>query len=66
MSANIVLFTDAKGPFTLADLVRVAKSWTADKKQQAQLVEAYLSGMGRLLPERLASRKRPRHGARNS
>ena len=53
MSANIVLFEDALGPYTLAELVRTAKTWTPDPKRQRQLVESYLAGQGRLLPPRL-------------
>ena len=53
MSADIVLFEDAAGPYTLADLCRAAKAWTPDPKRQRQLVEAYLAGQGRMLPPRL-------------
>lgn len=55
MSADIVLFTDAAGDYTLADLCRAAAVWTPDKRRQAELVEAYLAGQGRLLPRRLGA-----------
>ena len=53
MSADVVLFEDAAGLYTLADLCRAAKAWTPDPKRQKQLIEAYLAGQGRWLPPRL-------------
>ena len=53
MSANIVLFTDAAGDFTLADLSRIVKTWTDDREQRAALIEAYLAGHGKFVPRRL-------------
>lgn len=57
MSADIVLFEDAGGPYRLSDLVRAAKTWTPDPKRQAALVEAYLAGQARMLPPRLRVRQ---------
>lgn len=44
MRLDPVLFTDAKGPYRLSDLVAVAKTWSDDPKQQQRLVESYLRG----------------------
>ena len=50
---NLVLFEDAAGPYTLADLSRAVKTWTTDPAQQAAVIEAYLAGHGKFVPPRL-------------
>ena len=45
MIPNEVLFTDAKGDYTLHDLIRAARTWTDDPTQQRLLVDRYMHGI---------------------
>ena len=45
MIPNEVLFTDAKGDYTLHDLIKAARTWTDDPTQQRLLVDRYMHGI---------------------